>query len=247
VLCERLLADPEHRVVVATDETGTVITFLPDAEIFESLDFEFSTIEQRLRETAFLTRGLRISVVDERAEGTRVDFHYEGGIEDFVRYLNQNKDPIGDKVVFFEADSDEGAVEVAMQWNSSYQESIHSFANNINTHEGGSHLSGFRSALTGTLNRYARDKGHLREKDEALSGEDVREGLTAVVSVKLQDPQFEGQTKTKLGNPGMAGFVQNVVNRALAEFLASQGIAAPASAEAPPAVKEMGPTESQTS
>jgi DNA gyrase subunit B len=202
-----------------TNETGTSITFLPDAEIFESLDFEFSTIEQRLRETAFLTRGLRISVVDERAEGTRVDFHYEGGIEDFVRYLNQNKDPIQEKVVFFEADGDEGAVEVAMQWNSSYQESIHSFANNISTHEGGSHLSGFRSALTGTLNRYARDKGHLREKDEALSGEDVREGLTAVISVKLQDPQFEGQTKTKLGNPGMAGFVQNIVNRALAEFL----------------------------
>ena len=202
-----------------TDETGTTITFLPDAEIFESLDFEFATLEQRLRETAFLTRGLRISLIDERAEGTRADFHYEGGIEDFVRYLNQNKDAIQEKVVFFEADGDEGAVEVAMQWNSSYQESIFSFANNINTHEGGSHLSGFRSALTGTLNRYARDKGYLREKDDALTGEDVREGLTAVISVKLQDPQFEGQTKTKLGNPGMAGFVQNVVNRSLAEFL----------------------------
>ena len=203
----------------ATDETGTIITFLSDAEIFESLDFEFATLEQRLRETAFLTRGLRISLTDERAEGTRAEFHYEGGIEDFVRYLNQNKDAIQEKVVFFEADSDEGAVEVAMQWNSSYQESIFSFANNINTHEGGSHLSGFRSALTGTLNRYARDKGFLREKDDALTGEDVREGLTAVISVKLQDPQFEGQTKTKLGNPGMAGFVQNVVNRSLAEFL----------------------------
>ena len=202
-----------------TEETGTIITFLPDAEIFESLDFEFATLEQRLRETAFLTRGLRISLIDERAEGTRAEFHYEGGIEDFVRYLNENKDAIQEKVVFFEADSDEGAVEVAMQWNSSYQESIFSFANNINTHEGGSHLSGFRSALTGTLNRYAREKGDLREKDDALSGEDVREGLTAVISVKLQDPQFEGQTKTKLGNPGMAGFVQNVVNRSLAEFL----------------------------
>src|SRR5215213_5380065 len=202
-----------------TDDTGTIITFLPDAEIFESLDFEFATLEQRLRETAFLTRGLRISLTDERAEGTRADFHYEGGIEDFVRYLNENKEAVQRKVVFFEADGDEGAVEVAMQWNSSYQESIFSFANNINTHEGGSHLSGFRSALTGTLNRYARDKGFLREKDDALSGEDVREGLTAVISVKLQDPQFEGQTKTKLGNPGMAGFVQNIVNRALAEFL----------------------------
>jgi DNA gyrase subunit B len=202
-----------------TDDTGTTITFLPDAEIFESLDFEFSTIEQRLRETAFLTRGMRISITDERADGARAEFHYEGGIEDFVRYLNDNKDPIQEKVIFFEADGEEGAVEVAMQWNSSYQESIFSFANNINTHEGGSHLSGFRSALTGTLNRYARDKGHLREKDEALSGEDVREGLTAVISVKLQDPQFEGQTKTKLGNVGMQGFVQNIVNRGLAEFL----------------------------
>ena len=202
-----------------TDETGTTITFLPDAEIFESLDLEFSTIEQRLRETAFLTRGLHISITDERAEGSRAEFHYEGGIEDFVRYLNDNKGPIQEKVIFFEADGDEGAVEVAMQWNSSYQESIFSFANNINTHEGGSHLSGFRSALTGTLNRYARDKGHLREKDDALSGEDVREGLTAVISVKLQDPQFEGQTKTKLGNVGMQGFVQNIVNRGVAEFL----------------------------
>jgi DNA gyrase subunit B len=202
-----------------TSETGTTITFLPDAEVFETLDFEFSTLEQRLRETAFLTRGLRISLADERAEGTEAEFRYEGGIEDFVRYLNENKEAIQKKVIFFESDGDEGAVEVAMQWNSSYQESIHSFANNINTHEGGSHLSGFRSALTGTLNRYARDKGHLREKDDALSGEDVREGLTAVISVKLSDPQFEGQTKTKLGNPGMQGFVQNIVNRALAEFL----------------------------
>src|SRR3954466_14955287 len=149
-----------------TEETGTSITFLPDGEIFETLDFEFATLEQRLRETAFLTRGLRISIIDERAEGARADFHYEGGIEDFVRYLNENKEAVQRKVVFFEADSDEGAVEVAMQWNSSYQESIFSFATNINTHEGGSHLSGFRSALTGTLNRYARDKGHLREKDD---------------------------------------------------------------------------------
>jgi DNA gyrase subunit B len=202
-----------------TKETGTTITFLPDAEIFESLDFEFPTLEQRLRETAFLTRGLRISIEDERAEGSRAEFHYEGGIEDFVRYLNENKDPIHKKVVFFAGDSDEGAVEVAMQWNSSYQESVFSFANNINTHEGGAHLSGFRSALTRTINRYAREKGQLKEKDENLSGEDVREGLTAVVSVKLTDPQFEGQTKTKLGNPGMEGFVATVVNQKLAEFL----------------------------
>jgi DNA gyrase subunit B len=202
-----------------TKETGTTITFLPDAEIFETLDFEFTTLEQRLRETAFLTRGLHISLSDDRAEGHKAEFQYEGGIEDFVAYLNENKDPVQRKIIFFEAESDEGALEVAMQWNSSYQESIFSFANNINTHEGGTHLSGFRSALTRTLNRFARDKGHLKERDDNLSGEDVREGLTAVISAKLSDPQFEGQTKTKLGNPGMAGFVESVVNAKLAEFL----------------------------
>jgi DNA gyrase subunit B len=204
----------------ATQETGTTTRFLPDAEVFETLEFEYSTLEQRLRETAFLTRGLRISITDERAENPRSsEFHYEGGIEDFVRYLNKNKDPIQKKVVFFAGESNEGAVEVALQWNSSYQESVFSFANNINTHEGGSHLSGFRSALTRTLNRYARDKGQLKEKDKNLEGEDVREGLTAVISVKLTDPQFEGQTKTKLGNPGMEGFVASVVNQRLWDFL----------------------------
>jgi DNA gyrase subunit B len=203
-----------------TSETGTTITFLPDGDIFESLDFEYATLEQRLRETAFLTRGLRISITDERGESARSsEFHYEGGIEDFVTYLNENKDPIQKKVVFFEGESTEGAVEVALQWNSTYQESVFSFANNINTHEGGSHMSGFRSALTRTLNRYAREKGHLKEKDENLTGEDIREGLTAVISAKLSDPQFEGQTKTKLGNPGMEGFVASVVNTKLAEFL----------------------------
>jgi DNA gyrase subunit B len=203
-----------------TKETGTTITFLPDAEVFETLDFDFATLEQRLRETAFLTRGLRISIEDERGAGDRrAEFHYEGGIEDFVAFLNENKDPIQKKVVYFAGDSDEGAVEVALQWNSSYQESVFSFANNINTHEGGSHLSGFRSALTRTLNRYARQTGELKEKDENLSGEDVREGLTAVISAKLTDPQFEGQTKTKLGNPGMEGFVASVVNEKLAQFM----------------------------
>jgi DNA gyrase subunit B len=199
--------------------TGTSVTFLPDADIFESLDFDFYTLEERLRETAFLTRGLKISIVDERGEGHAAEFQYEGGIEDFVSYLNENKDTVHRKVVFFAGESDEGAAEVAMQWNSSYQESIHSFANNINTSEGGSHLSGFRSALTRTLNKYARDHGLLKEKEDNLSGEDVREGLTAVISVKLRDPQFEGQTKTKLGNPGMAGFVESIVNAGLGEFL----------------------------
>ena len=200
-------------------ETGTAITFLPDADIFESLEFDFNTLEERMRDTAFLTRGLKISLVDERGEGHRAEFQYEGGIVDFVGYLNRNKEPIHKKVISFEGESDEGQVEVAMQWNSSYQESVFSFANNINTHEGGAHLSGFRSALTGVLNKYARDKGFLKEKDENLQGEDVREGLTAVISAKLTDPQFEGQTKTKLGNPGMQGFVHSIVNARLAEFL----------------------------
>jgi DNA gyrase subunit B len=199
--------------------TGTIITFLPDADIFESLDFDFHTLEERLRETAFLTRGLKISIVDERAEGHAAEFQYEGGIEDFVGYLNENKDTVHRKVIFFTGESEEGAAEVAMQWNSSYQESIHSFANNINTREGGSHMSGFRSALTRTLNKYARDHSLLKEKEDNLTGEDVREGLTAVISVKLRDPQFEGQTKTKLGNPGMAGFVESIVNAGLSEFL----------------------------
>jgi DNA gyrase subunit B len=201
------------------ESTGTSVTFLPDADIFETLDFDFSTLEERLRETAFLTRGLKISIADERGEGHSASFQYEGGIEDFVAYLNENKDTVHRKVVFFSGESEEGAAEVAMQWNSSYQESIHSFANNINTREGGSHLSGFRSALTRTLNKYARDHGLLKEKEDNLSGEDVREGLTAVISVKLADPQFEGQTKTKLGNPGMAGFVESIVNTGLGEFL----------------------------
>jgi DNA gyrase subunit B len=199
--------------------TGTTITFHPDPEIFEAVEFAMRTLEERLRETAFLTRGLRITLLDERGAGGRAEFCYQGGIEDFVRFLNQNKEPVGRKVIYFSGESGEGAVEVAMQWNSSYQESIFSFANNINTHEGGSHLTGFRSALTRTVNKYAKDHGMLREKDENLAGEDVREGLTAVISAKLRDPQFEGQTKTKLGNPGMAGFVESIVNAGLAEFL----------------------------
>ncbi len=203
----------------ATKKTGTSITFLPDLEIFEEIGFDFTTLAERLRETAFLTRGLRIDLVDERGETNSVSFRYEGGIEDFVRHLNENKDELHRKVIFFDSEADEGQVEVAMQWNTSYQESIFTFANNINTHEGGAHLSGFRSALTRTLNAYARAKGVLKEKDENLAGEDVREGLTAVISVKLHDPQFEGQTKTKLGNPPIEGLVKEAVNRKLGEFL----------------------------
>jgi DNA gyrase subunit B len=203
----------------STQATGTTITFQPDAEIFDEVEFDFQTLAERLRETAFLTRGLRIELVDERGQTNSVTFQYEGGIEDFVRHLNENKDTLHRKTIFFEGEEEEGQVEVAMQWNASYQESIFSFANNINTHEGGSHLSGFRAALTRTLNAYARSKGLLKEKDDNLGGEDVREGLTAVISVKLHDPQFEGQTKTKLGNPPIRGLVEETVNRKLAEFL----------------------------
>ena len=203
----------------ATDDTGTQITFHPDDEIFDELVFDYRTLAERLRETAFLTRGLRIEIIDERGEGDSDVFHYEGGIVDFVAYLNQNKDALHKKTVFFENETKDGQVEIAMQWNSTYQESVFSFANNINTHEGGSHMSGFRSALTRTLNAYARGKGLLKEKDDNLSGEDVREGLTAVISVKLAEPQFEGQTKTKLGNPPVEGLVKETVNRKLAEFL----------------------------
>ncbi|MFT4034056.1 MAG: DNA topoisomerase (ATP-hydrolyzing) subunit B [Patulibacter sp.] len=202
----------------ATDRTGTAITFAPDPDIFEETVFDWNILETRLRETSFLTKGLKITLTDERGEGKQAVFHAEGGIADFVAHLNGAKETMGRKIVYFEGESEEGSVEIAMQWNTTYQESVHSFANNINTHEGGSHLSGFRSALTRTLNRYAREKGLLREKDDNLSGEDIREGLTAVISAKLSNPQFEGQTKTKLGNPGMEGFVANIVNTKLAEF-----------------------------
>jgi DNA gyrase subunit B len=201
-----------------TEETGTTISFLPDAEIFDETDFHAPTIVSRLREMAFLTKGLRIMFVDERVDGEVVEFHYEGGIKDFVSYINESKDIAHKHVVYFESATDQGEVEVAMQWNNSYQESVFSFANNINTHEGGSHLSGFKAALTRTLNDYARSKGLLKEKEDNLDGEDVREGLAAVISVKLAEPQFEGQTKTKLGNPWVRGLVEQAVNQKLAEF-----------------------------
>jgi DNA gyrase subunit B len=204
-----------------TDRRGTRITFLPDLEIFELVDYDRATLEQRFREMAFLTKGLRIDFADERGVGFEDSFKYDGGIRDFVGYLHSQgtREPLHGKVAYLAEESELGEMEVAMQWNGSYQESLLSFANNINTHEGGSHMSGFRSALTRTLNAYARQKGLLKESEDNLQGEDVREGLTAIVSVKVSDPQFEGQTKTKLGNPPVEGFVQAAVNRGLSEFL----------------------------
>jgi DNA gyrase subunit B len=203
------------------DNTGTSISFMPDDEIFETLEFDYTTLQTRLREMAFLTKGLKITLTDERGEGRSDTFQFENGIRDFIEYLHSTgtKDPIHKKIVYFVEESENEEVEIALQWNDSYQESLLSFANNINTHDGGTHLSGFRSALTRTMNAYARDKGLLKEKDKNLEGEDIREGITAIVSVKLQEPQFEGQTKAKLGNPQIEGFVQKTTNEKLAEFL----------------------------
>ncbi len=199
--------------------TGTTVSFLADPDIFEDVDYDYRVLAQRLRETAFLTKGLKISLNDERADGESVTFQYEGGIRDFVAYINREKDAIHRSIIYLENETPDGAVEIAMQWNSSYNESVFTFANNINTTEGGSHLTGFRSALTRTLNDYARQKNLLKEKEDNLTGEDMREGLTALVSVKLKNPQFEGQTKTKLGNTEIATLVATSVNEKLAEFL----------------------------
>jgi DNA gyrase subunit B len=200
--------------------TGTKITFWPDGEIFESLVFDYDTLATRFRETAFLNKNLKITMTDERELEPRVEeFKYAGGIVDFVKYLNENKDTIHNKPIYFEAEGPEGSVEVSLQWNMGYSDAVLAFANNINTHEGGTHLDGFKNALTRTVNDYARRQGILKEKDENLSGEDIREGLAAIISVKLRDPQFEGQTKTKLGNTEMRGLVQSIVTQGLAEYL----------------------------
>ncbi|NTU70494.1 MAG: DNA topoisomerase (ATP-hydrolyzing) subunit B [Coriobacteriia bacterium] len=200
--------------------TGTKISFWADPEIFETIVYDYDTLATRFRETAFLNKNLKITLTDERELEPRVEeFRYAGGIVDFVKYLNENKETIHSKPVYFEAEGPEGAVEIAMQWNTSYSDSVLAFANNINTHEGGTHLDGFKNALTRTINEYARRQGILKEKDENLSGEDIREGLAAIISVKLRDPQFEGQTKTKLGNTEMRGLVQQVVAQGLAEYL----------------------------
>ena len=200
--------------------TGTTISFMPDPEVFtETVELSFDTLSRRFRESAFLNRGLKIRLVDQREEGREVAYQYEGGIKDFVAHINEAKDPVHKTVFYFHREEEVGDVEIAMQWNSGFQDSVFTFANNINTHEGGAHLSGFRAALTRTINDYARGKGLLKEKEENLTGDDIREGLAAVISVKLRDPQFEGQTKTKLGNTEIKGLVESNTNRYLAEFL----------------------------
>ena len=213
-----------------TDETGTTITFWPDQAIFETTEWDWETLSRRLQEMAFLNRGLEINLVDERPDHATIAddgdpgqpralrYRYEGGIADFVRYLNASKEPVHATVIDFGEDGTGISAEIAMQWNSSYAESVHTFANTINTAEGGTHEEGFRAALTSIVNRYAKEQKLLREKDDNLTGEDVREGLAAIIHVKLANPQFEGQTKTKLGNTEAKSFVQKAVNDHLRDW-----------------------------
>jgi DNA gyrase subunit B len=208
----------ELQVIGEAKDTGTTITFKPDHLIFEDINFKFETLEHRLRELAFLNKGIKISIEDKRVN-KRKEFCYEGGIKQFVQHLNKNRDPIHENIIYYEGEKDNCIVEFAMQYTDSYNENIFSFANNINTHEGGSHLSGFKSALTRIVNDYARKNGILKDKDNNLSGEDIREGITAVLSVKLPEPQFEGQTKTKLGNSEIRGVVEGLVSESLDAFL----------------------------
>jgi DNA gyrase subunit B len=205
----------------AADFTGTVIEFLPSPDIFETVEFDYETLRSRFQQMAFLNKGLSISLHDERNE--RSDkYMYENGLKDYVQYLNTAKkvDLVHDEIIAFESENSQKSMslEVAMQWTNGYNESVHTYANTINTHEGGTHEEGFRTALTTLLNKYARDKSLLKEKDENLTGDDVREGLTAVISVKLVEPQFEGQTKTKLGNTEVKAFVQKIANDKLADW-----------------------------
>ncbi|HEX6525777.1 MAG TPA: DNA topoisomerase (ATP-hydrolyzing) subunit B [Streptosporangiaceae bacterium] len=203
-----------------TDERGNMTTFWPDGEIFETTEWSFETLSRRMQEMAFLNKNLAISIADERDpdDPREARYQYAGGIADFVRYINNSKEPVHATVIDFEEEAEGISVEVAMQWSSAYTESVHTFANTINTAEGGTHEEGFRAALTSIVNRYARDQKLLREKDDNLTGEDVREGLTAIVSVKLADPQFEGQTKTKLGNTEAKSFVQKAANDHLRDW-----------------------------
>ena len=202
-----------------SDKTGTTVRFLADDTIFETLEYEYEILENRLREMAFLTKGLRITLTDERGETPKkADFYYEGGLVSFVEFLNKNKEKLNPKPIYIEKNGDT-PVEIAIQYTTSYSENIYSFVNNINTIEGGTHLEGFKRSLTKVFNDYARSHNILKDKDGNLQGEDIREGITAVISVKVKEPQFEGQTKTKLGNSEVTGAVQSVMNEELSAFL----------------------------
>lgn len=207
----------ELKVIGDTQENGTMVTFRPDAEIFEDLVYSFDTLKHRLRELAFLNKGLTIILTDERFEKSET-YYYEGGIKSFVEYLNKSKEVLQPQPIYFTGAKDDTIVEIALQYNTSYTENIYSFVNNINTEEGGTHLSGLKIALTRATNDFARKTNILKSNDENLSGEDVREGLTCVISIKIREPQFEGQTKTKLGNSEVRGIVDSVVSEGLSEF-----------------------------
>ena len=212
-----------------TDRSGTTIEFSPSADIFETIDYDYETLRQRFQQMCFLNKGLKINLLDER-DGRKDNYYYERGLADYVEYLNsaKNVETIHDEIISIETETKEKtiSVEIAMQWTTGYNEGVHTYANTINTHEGGTHEEGFRTALTSLLNKYARDKSLLKEKDDNLTGDDVREGLTAVVSLKLTEPQFEGQTKTKLGNTEAKAFVQKVVNDQLGDWLARNPVQA---------------------
>lgn len=215
---ERGIAVSDLHVIGDSDNTGTTIHFMPDASIFETIEFSFETLELRFREMAFLNKGIKLILNDKRKEVVK-EFHFEGGIKSFVQYINKNKTSIHKEPIYFESEKDSTVVELALQYTDGYSENVYTFANNINTTEGGSHLSGLRTALTRVINDYSRKYSFLKEKDENLSGEDVREGLTAVLSVKLPNPQFEGQTKSKLGNSETRGIVESLTYDFLSNFL----------------------------
>lgn len=216
----RGITTSQLEIIGETKKTGSKTIFMPDSEIFDEIDFNYSTLEYRLREMAFLNKGVKITLRDEREDRKKEEvFYYEGGIKEFVKHQNKNKDVIHKDIIYFEVKKEKHEVEIAMQYTDKYNENIFTFANNINTSEGGSHLVGFKSALTRVINDYARKNNILKSNEEGLMGEDVREGLTAIISVKLSEPQFEGQTKTKLGNSEIRGFVETTTNEYLQIFL----------------------------
>jgi DNA gyrase subunit B len=215
---ERGTPSGELEITGTTKRRGTKVTFKPDADIFETVVFSFDTLAQRLRELAFLNGGIVITLDDER-DGKSHRFQYDGGIVSFVQHLNKNKAAVNEKPIYMRGEKDGIEAEIALQWNDGYAETLYSFANNINTHEGGTHLSGFRSALTRTINFYASKNNLAKDLKESVTGDDIREGLTAVISVKIPHPQFEGQTKTKLGNTEVKGIVEAILNDKLGAYL----------------------------